>query len=195
MQDVLTPLVAHQHRTRCVSGAVVSFPAGEQVVPEHCWTLEDTHRQEAAAIHKDLFYLEKQKHKDAHTHTNTEQCQSYLHGPNCCTDVWKHCGATCCYITHLQQGRGGKQCSEWLQIIRFIRHSLYKDGVQLRICNIAYLTYRDDISYVAWYITKDINYKELLGGSERGTLAAAQHSVRRCRVSRWWIRKTRTNDK
>lgn len=43
MQDVLTPLVAHQHWTCCVSGAVVSFPAGKQVVPEHCWALEDTH--------------------------------------------------------------------------------------------------------------------------------------------------------
>lgn len=38
----LTPLVANQHWTRCVSGAVVSLPAGKQIVPEHCSTLEHT---------------------------------------------------------------------------------------------------------------------------------------------------------
>lgn len=41
-KDELTPLVADQHWTRCMSGAVVSLPAGKQVVPEHCRALKYT---------------------------------------------------------------------------------------------------------------------------------------------------------
>lgn len=42
-KEALTPLVADQHWTSCVSGAVVSLPAGKQVVPEHSGALEHTH--------------------------------------------------------------------------------------------------------------------------------------------------------
>ena len=38
----LTPLVADQHRTSCMSGAVVSLAAGKQIVPEHCRALKHT---------------------------------------------------------------------------------------------------------------------------------------------------------
>lgn len=43
-KEELTPLVAHQHRASCMSGAVVSLPAGKEIVPEHCRTLKYTHR-------------------------------------------------------------------------------------------------------------------------------------------------------
>lgn len=45
LQRGLTPLVAHQHWTGCVPGAVVSLPVAEQVVPEHRGALN--RRQEA----------------------------------------------------------------------------------------------------------------------------------------------------
>lgn len=38
----LTPLVANQHWTSCMSSAVVSLPTGKQIVPEHCSPLKDT---------------------------------------------------------------------------------------------------------------------------------------------------------
>lgn len=41
-KEELTPLVADQHWTGCMSGAVVSLPAGKQIVPEHCSALEYT---------------------------------------------------------------------------------------------------------------------------------------------------------
>lgn len=41
-KDELTPLVADQHWTCCMPGAVVSLPAGKQVVPEHCSALKYT---------------------------------------------------------------------------------------------------------------------------------------------------------
>lgn len=36
----LTPLVAHQHWTSCMSRAVVSLATGKQVVPKYCSVLE-----------------------------------------------------------------------------------------------------------------------------------------------------------
>lgn len=41
-KEELTPLVAHQHWTGCMSGAVVSLSAGKQIVPEDCSALECT---------------------------------------------------------------------------------------------------------------------------------------------------------
>jgi len=41
-KEELTPLVADQHWTRSMPGAVVSLPAGKQIVPEHRAALERT---------------------------------------------------------------------------------------------------------------------------------------------------------
>lgn len=48
--------------------------------------------------------------------------------------------------------------------------------IAFRIGKISYLTYRNGISYVEWYITWDINHKERLRGSE-GEILAAAHST------------------
>lgn len=61
------------------------------------------------------------------------------------------------------------------------------------IGKISYLTYHNGISYVEWYITWDINHKELLRGSE-GEILAAAHSTQ-SGAETWRVKMMNQTDK
>lgn len=93
----LTPLVAHQHRTCCVSSAVVSFPIGKQVVPEHCSALRQESNMWLLQLKSDTLSF------------NNKTVNGYLLGPYRCTNIWEYCSAPCCHITHLQQRQSDRK--------------------------------------------------------------------------------------